>query len=163
MSETDWELFLRDTALCLSTYQGTGPAMVWPERAHAILPMLLGTFGGGPADAGWRPAPPGAGANRLAARLGDVIGRTVEAFERWLLAGSAISVDDTSADVLLFPVRGGARCRIDCRDHAAHAQGGLELRLRAGEIVYAPAGHACTLSGASAPCPLLLLVLRATP
>ncbi|MFE3654383.1 hypothetical protein [Streptomyces sp. NPDC059122] len=124
--------------------------------------MLLGTFGG-TADAAWRPAPPGAGANRLATGLGDVIGRTVEAFERRLLAGSAISVDHTGADVLLFPVRGGARCRIDCQDHAPHAEGGLELRLRAGEIVYAPAGHGCTLSGASAPCLLLLLVLRATP
>ncbi|MEE4592975.1 hypothetical protein V2J94_13930 [Streptomyces sp. DSM 41524] len=163
MSDTDWELFLRDLALCLATYQDRGPAVVWPERAHTVLPSLDGAYGGEVADTEWRPAPLGAPARRLAADLGHVMGYPVEAYERLLPAGTALPLGRVGADVLLFPLSGGARCRVEGPGPADPRGGGVELRLRAGEMVFVPARHSCTLSEAWAPCRLLLLVLHATP
>ncbi|MBI0298317.1 hypothetical protein JBE04_28600 [Streptomyces sp. PRKS01-29] len=163
MSDTDWELFLRDLALCLSTYQDRGPAVVWPERAHTVLPVLDGTYGGEAADTEWRPVPLGTRAHRLAADLGQVMGYPVEAYERPLAAGTTLPLGRVGADILLFPLRGGVRCRVEDPDPADHQGGGVELRLRAGEMVFVPARHFCTLSEAWAPCRLLLLVLHATP
>ncbi|MEU5610636.1 hypothetical protein AB0H03_18200 [Streptomyces sparsogenes] len=183
MSATDWELFLRDIALCLATYQGRGPAVVWPDRAHAVLPHLGDPHGrhaprdprdprgprvlrgayGGRADAGLRPAPRGTGAGRLAADLGHRMGYAVEAFEHTLPAGRALALQRPGADTLVFLLQGGARCHVEGPDRPGGEGWGIDLRLCAGEIFYAPAGHTCTLSGARAPCPLLLLVLRAVP
>ncbi|MFD9389297.1 hypothetical protein ACFWBB_00715 [Streptomyces sp. NPDC060000] len=178
MSATDWELLLRDVALCLSAYQDRSPAVVWPEHAHAVLPVLHGTAYGddvdrGEADTDWQPAPHGTGAHRLAVGLGHLMGYAVDAFTRVLPAGKALVVECFGADILILPLRGGVRCRIEPpgRRDAEHQGGqhrdaerqGVELRLRAGEILYAPASHTCALSGASPPCPLLLLVLHATP
>ncbi|GAA1701070.1 hypothetical protein GCM10009680_47560 [Streptomyces yatensis] len=163
LSDTNWELFLRDMALCLSTYQDRGPAVVWPERAHTVLPGIYATYGGEPADREWRPAPPGTGAHRLAADLGHVMGYPVEAYERLLPAGAALPLGHVGADVLLFPLRGGVRCRVENDGRTDHRSAMVELRLRAGEMCYVPARHSCTLSEAVAPCELLLLVLHATP
>ncbi|MEU9795755.1 hypothetical protein AB0E27_35155 [Streptomyces sparsogenes] len=174
MSATDWELFLRDIALCLATYQGRGPAVVWPDRAHAVLPHLgdphgrhgprgLGGAYGGRADAGPRPAPRGTGAGRLAADLGHRMGYAVEAFEHTLPTGRALALRHPGADTLVFLLQGGARCHVEGPDRPGGEGWGIDLRLCAGEIFYAPTGHTCTLSGARAPCPLLLLVLRAVP
>lgn len=174
MSATDWELFLRDIALCLATYQGRGPAVVWPDRAHAVLPHLGDPRGrhaprglrgayGGRADAGPRPAPRGTGAGRLATDLGHRMGYAVEAFEHTLPAGRALALRHPGADTLVFLLRGGARCHVEGPDRPGGEGWAIDLRLCAGEIFYAPAGHACTLSGARAPRPLLLLVLRAVP
>ncbi|OPF83161.1 hypothetical protein VT50_0205455 [Streptomyces antioxidans] len=163
MSDTDWELFLRDLALCLSTYQDRGPAVVWPERAHTVLPSLDGGYGGVVPGTGWRPVPLGAGARRLAVDLGRLMGYPVQAYERLLAAGAALPLGRAGADVLLFPLSGGVRCRVEARGAANHQGGGLELRLRAGEMVFVPARHSCSLSEAWTPCRLLLLMLHATP
>ncbi|MCQ8828674.1 class I tRNA ligase family protein [Streptomyces malaysiensis] len=72
------------------------------------------------------------------------------------------SLDRVGADVLPFPLSGGALCRVEHPDRERRAEA-LELRLRAGEMVYVPAHHSCTLSEARTPCRLLLLVLHATP
>ncbi|WP_065967778.1 cupin domain-containing protein [Streptomyces sparsogenes] len=189
MSATDWELFLRDIALCLATYQGRGPAVVWPDRAHAVLPRLRDPHGrharreprdlrgprgpgglrgprgayGGRADAGPRPAPRGTGAGRLAADLGHRMGYAVEAFQHTLPAERALALRHPGADTLVCLLQGGARCHVEGPGRPGGEGWGIDLRLCAGEVFYTPAGHSCTLSGARAPCPLLLLVLRAVP
>ncbi|MER6140572.1 hypothetical protein ABT174_10975 [Streptomyces sparsogenes] len=158
MSATDWELFLRDIALCLATYQGRGPAVVWPDRAHDVLPRLRG-----PRGRHARRDPRGTGAGRLATDLGHRMGYAVEAFEHTLPAGRALALRHPGADTLVFLLQGGARCHGEGPGRPGGEGRGIDLRLRAGEVFYAPAGHSCTLSGARAPCPLLLLVLRAVP
>ncbi|MGW5019419.1 MULTISPECIES: cupin domain-containing protein [Streptomyces] len=167
MSDSDWELFLRDMALCLATYQGRGPAMVWPARAHAVLPGLRGpddeAAGEGTGDDGWRPVPPGSGAHALAVDLGHAMGYPVVAYQRLLPAGVTLPVEHTGPDILLLPLRGGARCRVERPERAQRHGEGVELRLRAGEMFYVPARHPCTLDDISTPCPMLLLALHATP
>ncbi|MEU5029296.1 cupin domain-containing protein [Streptomyces milbemycinicus] len=162
MSATDWEVFLRDIALCLSAYQDRGPAVVWPERAHTVLRGLCEEYGG-EAGTGWRSAPLGTRANRLAADLSRLMGYAVDAFEHTLPAGRALAIEHRDTAVLIFSLRGGARFRIERPGSPDGERGGIELRLRAGEIFYVPAGHTCMLDDASADCPLLLLALHATP
>ncbi|MFE7777029.1 hypothetical protein ACFU5O_24685 [Streptomyces sp. NPDC057445] len=131
-SDGGHEAFLRDVALCVSTYRGRTPAMVWPEGEGTALARI----GSRPADGGRVEE-----ADELAADLGGLIGLPVSAGLRHLRAWHEEDESLCDRDVLLMPVRGSLNCRIwPCRTEKEPVPDGQDLRLRGGSVLYLPRG-----------------------
>lgn len=179
--DPDTDRFFRDIGLCVSTYRGRGPAMVWPAGAGAVVDA----FGARPPDqpAGQAPAgraaPPGPRAaepsmREMADHLGEFVGGPVGARYWSLAAGRRTEPYPLEHDAVLLQLAGSCECRVagpraaggtepgagagpsaePCADAARDAPW-VRVRLRAGEALYVARHGSYALSEVHAPCTLV--------
>ncbi|MER6441345.1 hypothetical protein ABT275_33940 [Streptomyces sp. NPDC001185] len=162
------EVFARDLALCLSVNRDRGPALVWPDGVEALVAesSVADLAQAAAETAPGTPPPPSPGLAR-ATELSEEIGRLLncEVHSSFILlpAGAERTGDRATTDLVLLPVRGGCECRVHLEPRNPEptaAEQVLNLRLRAGEALYVPAGLGYALGGVHAPCVLLVLSLH---
>ncbi|MBF6044128.1 hypothetical protein GO001_02675 [Streptomyces sp. NRRL B-1677] len=112
---------LSELALFVRTHRGRGPGLLWPEHA-------------GPDD--WD-RPPGALAVLLALHLGCPVGELPG-----LPVEPSAGMSAAPYDLLVLQQAGSSGWRLRPPDRPAAEAAGPELRLRAGEVLYVPAGYA---------------------
>ncbi|MEU5189447.1 hypothetical protein AB0G83_20180 [Streptomyces klenkii] len=117
---------LSELALFVRTHRGRGPGLLWPEHA-------------GPDD--WD-RPPGALAVLLALHLGCPVGELPGLPSVVPSAGTFADVSAAPYDLLVLQQAGSSGWRLRPPDRPAAEAAGPELRLRAGEVLYVPAGYA---------------------
>jgi hypothetical protein len=162
--DPDADRFFRDIGLCVTTYRGRGPAMVWPAGAAAVVDA----FDARPPDrpSGHAPdgraAPPGPGPHaaepsmrEMADHLGEFVGGPVGARYWSLAAGRRTEPHSLEHDAVLLQLAGSCECRVASPRAAAGAAPGagpgasaepradagrdapwVRVRLRAGEALY---------------------------
>jgi hypothetical protein len=104
--------------------------------------------------------PAGTETDELTAGLGARLGCRVRAFYWVVPAGGESGEIRSESDFVLVPIDGGCQCRVqpvlDGEDLTASDKP-LTVRLRVGEVLYAPGRFSYALSEAYGPCVVLLL------
>jgi hypothetical protein len=164
----DAEQFFRDIALCVTTYRGGGPAMVWPAGAAAVV----GACDARPPDT-WRAAdgPPSPPAMRVAMppmqemadHLSGFVHQPVHAWYWNLGAGQATTRHTLEHDAVLLQTAGSCECRVtgggpDRRGRTAVPS--VRVRLRAGEALYVARHGSYSLADVYSNCTLVQFQLR---
>ncbi|MFQ3563101.1 hypothetical protein QZN11_40715 [Streptomyces gramineus] len=139
----DLETFVTDMALTFTTHGGRSAAVVWPRGEDTVV-LALAAAHGRPGAAGRHPA------LDFAARLGTLVGRGTRAAYSTVPAGDGAEETTVAADTFLLQLRGAVEARLTPlgTDWPAGV-GPLRHRLRAGEVLYLPAGFNRALSARS--------------
>ncbi|MCS0600861.1 hypothetical protein NX794_06400 [Streptomyces sp. LP11] len=141
--QADLETFLTDMVWTFSTHGGRSAAVVWPRGEDTVVPALAAAHGQD-GDAPWHPA------LDFAERLGALVDHETRAAYHTVPAGDATEETPVAADTFLLPLLGAVEARLtplgtDWPDGV----GWLRHRLRAGEVLYLPAGFSRALSARS--------------
>ncbi|MEU5310760.1 hypothetical protein [Streptomyces sp. NPDC021562] len=139
----DLETFVTDMAWTFTTHGGRSAAVVWPRGEDTVV-LALATAHGRPCAAGRHPA------LDFAERLGTLVGRGARAAYNTVPAGDGVEETPVAADTFLLQLRGAVEARLTPlgTDWPAGV-GPLRHRLRAGEVLYLPAGFNRALSARS--------------
>ncbi|MER6465189.1 hypothetical protein ACWC4D_05270 [Streptomyces sp. NPDC001288] len=139
----DLETFVTDMALTFTTHGGRSAAVVWPRGEDTVV-LALAAAHGRPGAAGSHPA------LDFAERLGTLVGRGTRAAYTTVPAGDRVEETTVAADTFLLQLRGAVEARLTPlgTDWPAGV-GPLRHRLRAGEVLYLPAGFNRALSARS--------------
>lgn len=169
----DADRFFRDIALCVTTYRGRGPAMVWPAGAATVV-GACDSRSPDP-DAGraldGRAAPPALRAaeppmREMADHLSGFVRRPVHARYWSLGAGQRTAPHTLEHDAVLLQLAGSCECRVA---GAGPGPGGdsrpagprVRVRLRAGEALYVARRGSYALAEVHSHCTLVQFQLGA--
>ncbi|WP_328931589.1 MULTISPECIES: hypothetical protein [unclassified Streptomyces] len=155
--EADLETFLTDMVWTFTTHCGRSAAVVWPRGEDTVVPALIAAHeqhGSARRDL----------ALDFAERLGTLVEHRTRARYRTVASGDSTEGTPVAADTFLLPLRGAVEARLTPlgSDWPAGVCG-LRHRLRAGEVLFLPAGFNCALSTRSQALVLELTLSRREP
>ncbi|MEU2621519.1 hypothetical protein ABZ642_25835 [Streptomyces sp. NPDC007157] len=137
--QADLETFLTDMVWTFTTHGGRSAAVVWPRGEASVVPALAAAHGQDGAEQ--HPA------DAVAHRLGTLVDRGARAAYRTVRPGEAEEETHVSADTFLLTLSGAVEARLAPLGPGWPAGvGRLRHRLRAGEVLYLPAGFSSALS-----------------
>lgn len=155
--EAGLKAFLTDMVWTFTTHRGRSAAVVWPCGEETVVPALAAAHERH-GQAGRHPAVD------LAERLGTLLDHTTRACYRTVEAGDGTDGTPVAADTFLLPLRGAVETLLTPlgTDWPAGV-GRLRHRLRAGEVLYLPAGFSRALSARGQALVLELTLSRRDP
>ncbi|MGW2831906.1 hypothetical protein [Streptomyces sp. NPDC001286] len=138
---SDLEVFLADMALSYATHGGRSAAVVWPQGEAAVVQALVTDHGRGE-------PPEKSAAAAMARRLGESVGRQVGFRYSNVETGHVEEARHITDDTFVVMLEGAVEVRLSpLGPHWPADVQRLQHRLRAGEVLYVPAGFSCSVSG----------------